>query len=372
MNRRLPSRYSFRRRVVPRFPCWGTSGSTLLLLLWASVVSLAAAARGTAEDAGSASGRNKALPALAMQARQDPASGQIDISESGKPVLRYNYKTIEPGELLDKVTPANRIYARARSDYIHPLFDLNGEALTRDWPVDHPHHRGIYWAWPEVGYGTNRGDLHALQKVFARPTGKVRLHSGPAFAQVEAENLWLWEDREPIAREEVIIRASCATAQGRVIDLAFRFTALKEGVTIARRGTDKYGGLSLRMATPASQVISVHTDPSHAAPRRAWSDLSGVFGGANVASGLTVLQHQRNPDYPGDWEQYPELSWCQPTFPAAGARYTLRRDQPLLLRYRLFVHAGAKPDERVVMTLWDSFHSPAAALPAFGPSKAQE
>jgi len=144
--------------------------------------------------------------------------------------------------------------------------------------------------------------------------------------------------------------------------------ALKDGVTLARRGTDKYGGLSLRMATPASQEIAVHTDPSNAAPRRAWSDLGGVFGAAGAASGLTVVQHAQNPDYPGDWEQHPELSWCQPTFPAAGTRYALRRDKPLVLRFRLFVHAGAKPDEDRAAKLWDAFQASTAPVPVFSPA----
>jgi hypothetical protein len=56
-----------------------------------------------------------------MQAARDVASGQIDITDSGKPVLRYNYKTVEPGDMLNKVAPGNLIYTRARSDYIHPL-----------------------------------------------------------------------------------------------------------------------------------------------------------------------------------------------------------------------------------------------------------
>ena len=307
-----------------------------------------------------------------MQATRDLASGQIDITDHSKPVLRYNYKTVEPGEVLDKVTPANRILARARSDYIHPLFGFDGEVLTRDWSVDHPHHRGIYWAWPEVDFGKERGDLHALQRVFARPTGKVRLQSGPVFAEIEAENLWLWKDREPIVREQAIIRAYRATAQGRVVDLIFRFVALKDGVTLARRGTEHYGGLNVRMATPASQDISVHTDPSNAVPRRAWSDLSGVFSGAGAASGLTVLQCQANPDYPGDWVQYPQLSWCQPTFPAAGTRYALRREKPLVLRYRLLVHTGPKPDDDRAAKLWDAFQSSATAVPAFSQSSAAE
>jgi hypothetical protein len=307
-----------------------------------------------------------------MQAVRDLATGQIDITDNGKPVLRYNYRTVEPGEVLDKVAPGNRIYARARSNYIHPLYGLDGEVLTRDWSVDHPHHRGIYWAWPEVDFGTNRGDLHALQRVFARPTGKVRLQSGPVFGEIESENLWLWEDREPIVREEAIIRAHRATAQGRVVDLAFRFLALKDGVTVARRGTEHYGGLNIRMATPAAQDIAVHTDPSNAVPRRAWSDLSGIFGQARAASGLTVLQSPQNPDYPGDWVQYPNLSWCQPTFPAAGTRYALRPGQPLVLRFRLLVHAGSKPDDERAAKLWDAFQSSAAALAALDRSPAAE
>jgi hypothetical protein len=300
-----------------------------------------------------------------MVAQRDLATGQIELSDSGKPVLRYNYKTVEPGDVLDKVTPANRIYTRARSDYIHPLYGLNGEVLTKDWSLDHPHHRGIYWAWPEVDFGTNRGDLHALQKVFARPTGKVRLQSGPAFAEVEAENLWLWEDREPIVREQAIIRAYRATPQGRIVDLEFRFVALKEGVTLARRGTEHYGGLNIRMATPASQDISVHTDLSNAVPRRAWSDLSGVFEGSSAPSGLTVLQHRQNPDYAGDWVQYPKLSWCQPAFPAAGTRYPLSRDRSLVLRYRLVVHAGAKPEDDHTARLWDAFNASGTGGPIF-------
>lgn len=297
----------------------------------------------------------EALPA-GMMAVQDPSTGQVEFTEAGRPVLRYNYRSIEPGDLLNQVTEGNRIYARARGNYLHPLHGLEGEVLTRDWPVDHPHHRGIYWAWPEVDFGTDRGDLHALQRVFARPTGRLNLESGPTFAQVDAENLWLWEDRDPIVRERAVIRAYPATPPGRIVDLEFHFVGLKDGVTIARRGTSNYGGLNLRLATPQSQRIIVHQDPPGAGPRRAWSDLSGVFSGTKT-SGLSVLQHRDNPEYPGDWVQYPELSWVQPTFPSAGTRHPLPPDRPLTLRYRLWLHAGTTPSPEDLATLWDTWHA---------------
>jgi hypothetical protein len=313
-----------------------------------------------------------------MQASQDPESGQIVLSDDGKPVLQYNYKTVFEKDALDTL-PANKyivtandtfmanpsIYAVPRSNYIHPIYGPAGEMLTRDWSKDHPHHRGIYWAWPEVDFGSKRGDLHALQIVFARPTGKIELKNGPEFAQIEAENLWMWEDREPIVREVAVIRAWRSTTQSRIIDLAFRFVALKDSITIARRGTSLYGGLNVRMQTPKQQEIFVLTDSSNVVPRRAWSDLSGLFAGAKTTSGMMVLQHKQNSDYPGDWIQYPELSWCQPTFPAAGTRFKLVRGQPLILHYRLVIHNGGKPEGNLSSTLWDTFNAESTILPTF-------
>ena len=79
----------------------------------------------------------------------------------------------------------------------------------------------------------------------------MRTTHGSRFGQLEAVNLWLWDGLEPIVREQTI--RDSATAQGRVIDLTFRFAPLKDGVSVARRGMAHYGGLNLRLATPASQ-----------------------------------------------------------------------------------------------------------------------
>ncbi|MBC8217798.1 MAG: PmoA family protein, partial [Planctomycetes bacterium] len=37
-----------------------------------------------------------------------------------------------------------------RANYIHPLYGLDGEVLTEDFPRDHLHHRGVFWAWHQV------------------------------------------------------------------------------------------------------------------------------------------------------------------------------------------------------------------------------
>ncbi len=306
-----------------------------------------------------------------MLTKMDSETRQMEIEESGKKVLQYNYQTVydedvvrSRNEMLEEHIRSEKdtfittsIYAVPRSDYIHPLFGFEGEMLTRDWPDGgHPHHRAIFWAWPEVTYGSEIGDIYALQRIFARPTGNIESTSGQVFAQIEAENLWMWEDSIAIVKELATIRVYSASSTERIIDLIIRLDALKDSISIATRNTDSYGGLNLRMMTPEDQVISYFTDKADVNPVRAWSDFSGVFVGNDQPSGLMVLQHKDNPEYPGKWVEYPNLAWVQPTFPTPKTRYSLSTREPLVLRYRLLVHKGGKPDAEISMKKWDAYH----------------
>jgi len=194
--------------------------------------------------------KTEAPKTVDMKVSVDSSSGQIIFRENENKVLQYNYQTvyekdvIRPGKDKDKElvfsnmsgvyyeeylkahpelekndTTTSSIYSVPRSDYIHPLYGLEGALLTNDWPDGgHPHHRGIFWAWPEVKYGDQLGDIYALQRVFARPTGNVKYTNDPEYAEIDAENLWMWEEDEAIARENAIIRVYPSTVDNRIID----------------------------------------------------------------------------------------------------------------------------------------------------------
>ena len=78
-----------------------------------------------------------------------------------------------------------------------------------------------------------------------------------------------------------------------------------------------------------------------------------------------VLQHKQNPEYPGAWAEYPDLAWVQPTFPTPGTRYSLSTQEPLVLRFRLIIHAGGKPDLDVSKMRWDVYHHEDSPLITF-------
>ncbi len=332
-----------------------------------------------------------------MTTTLDKNTGQLLIQENDKKVLQYNYQTVFEKDVVrpqskidtelsfgkvggiyrDKYLKAHpktskdtvvtgSIYSIPRSDYIHPLYGLEEEMLSSDWPDGgHPHHRAIFWAWPEVEYGSQLGDIYALQRVFARPTGNIEYTSGTVFSEISAENLWMWEDKEGIVREQAIIRAYKSNSKTRIIDLTIKLDALKDSVTIATRNTDSYGGLNIRMQHPEKQDISFFTDEAEKSPRRAWSDFNGVFEGNNSTSGMMILQHQNNPEYPGDWQDYPGLHWVQPTFPTKNTRYELSKEESLILRFRLIVHAGGKPSIDTSENNWDAYHATNASIYRF-------
>ena len=87
------------------------------------------------------------------------------------------------------------------------------------------------------------------------------------------------------------------------------------------------------MSSVENQEIEFHTDPESSDPRMAWAQLSGTFHrGGKSETGVSILQNRANPDYPGDWVEYPELNWFQPTFPEADSRYELKKDETLAVR----------------------------------------
>jgi len=310
-----------------RLRLWGIGGAVLLGWAWLAVAG---------------------EPMKVVRAEGD---AYVDITDDGKPVLRYHFATVP----VPKGVTGQ--YAVARSDYIHPLYGLAGEVLTKDYSPEHPHHRGLYWAWPEVAYKGETRDLHALQGVFARPDKIVRTEGGPESATIVAANRWLWGDTEPIVSETATIRAMKAASGGRAIDLEFRFTALVDGVTVARRGQNAYGGFNLRFSAREDQKILPFTDPADAVPRRAWARIVGTPPDGKGPVTVAILQHAGNPDYPGDWVSFPELNWLQPTFPAKGVKHPLTKDKPLVLRYRLWIQAGTAED-KALAEQWTDFNKP--------------
>ena len=269
-----------------------------------------------------------------------PTAEGFLVSEDGQDVLFYQRETKRFDENY------------SRSHYIHPLFGLDGELLTEEFPADHPHHCGVYWAWHQVWMREKRiGDAWSLRD-FAWDVQDVKVIASDSHAALEADVFWtspLWTNdqgvRKPFVRETAVIRVHRASRDMRKIDFDIRLVALEDGLRIGGSENAKgYGGFCTRVPLPddlqfvsSAGDVEPMTEPVEAGP---WMDFSGTFVEAGHVSGLAILCHPSVPGFPQPWILRRKTSMQNPVYPGPHPVALLRED-PLVLRYRLVLHRGA-------------------------------
>jgi hypothetical protein len=265
-----------------------------------------------------------------------PAAGALTIREGKSDVLTYVYGDRGKGE-------------QVRSCYIHPLYSLDGDVLTADFPSDHPHHPGVFWTWPSVEVrGVATQTWHpaepSLRQHFVRWIEKDITDAG---ARLVVENAWKLGEREDVLEETVALVVHVASRFGRAIDVEIVLRPV--GGPVELRGAaeeDKgYGGLTFRGA-PLLKGAALTTDEGPLikdSTGRAfrWADLS------TPDLGVAIFVSPDHPGFPVAWlvrNSYAGiLNPCWPALDGAA----LAPDVPVTLRYRIYVHRGDAAAGRV-------------------------
>jgi hypothetical protein len=261
----------------------------------------------------------------------------ITIFEKGDSVLFYQAET----KSLHGQYP--------RANYIHPLYNLDGVVITEDFPADHYHQRGIFWAWHQLWIGSTRiANLwlteDILWDVYETQTSKAKgsmilntkTHWKSSNFKDEAGSM------QPIVREEAEITVYSATKNYRIIDFDLQFYALVDSVMIGGSEDAKgYGGFSVRVEmeedlvfTGESGVVEPQALDIEAG---SWIDISGKY--PEGRRGITIIDHPDNPGYPQTWILRRSKSMQNPKYPGKNP-VLIPREQPLRLKYRLLIHRG--------------------------------
>src|SRR5512139_2330028 len=114
---------------------------------------------------------------------------------------------------------------------MHPIYGLDGEVLTDDFPKDHYHHRGLFWAWPHVKTGGKEYDLWMIKGVAQKFERWVARETGET-ALLKVENGW-YVGSTKIMQEQVSFRVHPATSDARAIDVELILTPLQQPITLA-------------------------------------------------------------------------------------------------------------------------------------------
>jgi len=257
--------------------------------------------------------------------------------EKDVPILFYRVKPLTSAE-----------GTHSRANYCHPVLGLDGEVITEDFPKDHLHHRGIFWAWHQVYIGEQLirdmwdctdfiWDFHDLDII----------GTGENSAALSANVYWKssqWKNgTKPFVEENVIIRVHRTENNIRIIDFDIRINSLVEDLRIGGSDDDKgYGGFSTRIPLPDDLQISDRngsvTPDRVAVTAGEWMNFSGTFG--DQVSNIAVFIHPSHPGNSRDWILRKKGSCQNVAFPGQKP-VSISNDTPLTLKYRVVIHKNA-------------------------------
>ena len=292
------------------------------------------------------------------------ASSQgVEVHEGEQPVLFYQARA----KSMDGQW--------SRAAYVHPLYDLDGRVMTEDFPEDHRHHRGVFWAWHQMFVrDLQLGDAW-LCKDFVRELQSTMSSSKVAGKKrvvvIDSKSVWkspilkdLNSEMLPIVEERTLITVHEKSDAWRCVDFDISLLALLKDVRIGGSDDVKgYGGFSARIKLNPRQVFrfqSGEVEPSKlAVSGGSWVDIS------DDRRGLAIMVHPRNPlAGPADVEggqateeateigdgpesEQPSTDWIlrrkrsmQNVVYPGRTPVTLSTKVPMRLRYRLVIHDG--------------------------------
>ncbi|MEL6251327.1 MAG: DUF6807 family protein [Bacteroidota bacterium] len=260
----------------------------------------------------------------------------LEVYRDGKAIFFYQTKT----KSLDGQFP--------RANYIHPLYGLNGEILTEDFPEDHLHQRGIFWAWHQMivedQWIADQWDCRGVKWDVA----KLKTKNMGSSLEIHATIYWLGmhpsrSKEEKLFLEKTIIKINGERSDAIDIEFDISITANYLGSKLGGSNDEKgYGGFSARLRLP--EDISFHAKQGEVEAKNTaveagdWMSFHGTFApDATIQSRVTLMNHPNNPSPFQGWILRKKNSMQNPAWPGKHSVFFVK-GKPTRLRYKLLVH----------------------------------
>lgn len=275
------------------------------------------------------------IPLFAQDLYFEEKNGVLSLYESNSPLFSYQKET----------RSENGQYPRA--NYIHPLYGINGEIITEDFPEDHLHHRGIFWTWHQLFVQGKRVADPWLCEGIRWKVDSTVTKTDKNSASLKAVVYWLTGKAKDkaVIREDVLI--SYIRKKGFYeMDFDITLTALVNGVELGgSEDVKEYGGFSARIKT--LDRITFLSENGEVVPENTPVDAGGWIHiipdynpGQKGQTGIVLMSDPGElPSFQG-WILRKNQSMQNAAFPGRKP-ISIPKDKPLKFRNRLVVHSGA-------------------------------
>lgn len=299
---------------------------------------------------------------VSMERRDGPArvTQMIRVFAAGKPVLAYQTEPGDPPRA--DIKPIFK-----RGGYIHPVHTPEGRAITDDYPVDHPHHHGIWWAWTKTEYdgrapdfwnmgdGTGRVDFDSLDAAWS---GLVHggLRATTRFTDVTGGR------SEVVLKDQWDVRVYAPSATANVLVFDVLSTQTLTGNKPLVLPEYRYGGLGVRghiqWNGKGDKTIFLTSEGKTRADGNGttarWTHMGGLVDGR--PAGIAILDHPSNFRAPQPTRLNPDNPFFNYS-PSVAGDWKIEPGKPYVSRYRFVTYEG-QPDRALLERLWNDYAHP--------------
>jgi hypothetical protein len=268
-----------------------------------------------------------------------------------RPIMTYHY------ERLDESTPASRVRTYK---VFHHVFSPKGDrivtgGLNEDPKVHSPHHRGIFYGFNRITYGDGKtaDTWHCIDGAFQQHERFLASEEGSVLGRHRVDISW--HGRDAAFAEEERELTVYNVPGGHLIEFASRLRSSSGRVRID--GDPQHAGFQFRAhndvdAFTTNETIYVRPDgigkpgetrnwdpQTRQGPvNLPWNAMSFVLGGKRYT--VAYLDHPGNPK---------EARFSEREYGRFGSYfdYTIEKDKPLTVNYRLWLQEGLMQPEEV-------------------------
>ncbi|HEY8505564.1 MAG TPA: DUF6807 family protein [Gemmataceae bacterium] len=264
----------------------------------------------------------------------------------GKLVARYMCRD------FDDSTPESRFMTYKP---FHHIFDPEtGTQLTAGpeagMKAKFPHHRGLFFGFNRISYGGKKADVwHCTGDAHQRHEGYGPMCNNPVLDRMTATISWRGPGKEAFAYEERQVTFYRPTGEGMLIDFASRVESNVD-VPVKLDGDPQHAGVQFRASHEVADKTFKQTyylrpdgkgkpdetrnwDPKtgKGPENLPWNALCCVIGGKRYT--VVYLDHPENPK---------PARYSERNYGRFGSyfEYTLTKDKPLRVKYRLWIQPG--------------------------------
>lgn len=281
---------------------------------------------------------------------------QLTLAVADHPVVSYNHGMLPSPDGIDPVF--------AKNGHIHPMRTPAGRLVTDDFPPDHAHQHGIFFAWVNTTFEGRAVDFwnQAKRLGSVEHVKTLETTSGPVFGEFKVKlrhsDLTAPNGPNPVLEEIWTVRVYNVEAP-LLIDLKSEQRCVADTPLVINEY--HYGGMGLRGARQwykqegsdfLTSAGKTRNNGNHTRAR--WVIAYGQTDGHPAA--VAVLGHPDNFRAP----QYVRLHPTKPYFcfaPMVMGPFEIAPGQPYVSRYRYVTYDG-EPNGELADRFWQDYAEP--------------